>query len=79
MKLQCTGVVLLTLIGSVLASTWPVQLGELYTGISGVKISTISQGIMPVITFGLIYLVAESITIVRRVLMDCVKKERYRR
>lgn len=71
-KLKCTGVVLLTLVGSVLASTWPVQLGELYTSISGAKINAISQGIMPVITFGLVYLSAEFITIVRRVLMDCV-------
>lgn len=71
-RFKCTGVVLLALVSSVLASTWPVQLGELYTKISNGEISSIAQGIAAVAMFGLIYLAAECITIVRRVLLDCI-------
>ncbi len=71
-KFKCAGVVLLALVSSVLASTWPVRLGELYTKISGGEIGSITQGITSVATFGLIYLAAECITIIRRVLLDCI-------
>jgi len=71
-KLKCAGVILLALVSSVLASTWPVWLGTLYTKISGNEIGSISQGITAVATFGLIYLTAECVTIVRRVLLDCI-------
>lgn len=71
-KIKCAGVGLLALINSALASTWPVQLGELYTKISGGEIGSIAQGITVVATFGLIYLAAECVTIVRRVLLDCI-------
>ena len=33
-KLKCVGVIGLAFIGSLLASLWPVRLGELYNGIS---------------------------------------------
>lgn len=71
-KLKCAGIVLLALVSSVLASTWPVRLGELYTKISGGEIGSIAQGITGVAVFGLIYLAAECITIARRVLLDCI-------
>lgn len=71
-KIKCAGIVLLALISSVLASVWPVLLGELYTEISSGKIGTVVEGIAAVSTFGLIYLSAECITILRRVLLDCV-------
>ena len=71
-KIKCCGVVLLALASAVLASIWPVRLGELYTTISGGTIRTIAQGAMPVISFGLIYLSAECIAIVRRVALDCI-------
>lgn len=71
-KLKCVGVVALAFLSSILASVWPVKLGELYTNISNGAISSIAQGAMSVITFGLIYLSAECITIVRRVMLDCV-------
>ena len=32
-KLKCIGVVLLTMLSSVLASIWPVHLGNIYTDI----------------------------------------------
>ncbi len=71
-KLKCFGVIALAFISSLLASVWPVKLGELYTSISGGTIRTISQGAAAILTFGLIYLVSECITIVRRVLLDCI-------
>ena len=33
-KLKCVGVIVLAFISSLLASVWPVKLGELYTNIS---------------------------------------------
>ena len=71
-KFKCMGVIVLAMIGSVLASVWPVRLGELYTWISGGQIGTIAQGASVVLTFALIYLAAECITILRRVLLDCI-------
>lgn len=71
-KLKCAGIIALAMISSVLASIWPVKLGELYMDISGGKISGVSQGIVAITTFGLIYFSAECITILRRVLLDCI-------
>ena len=71
-KLKCVGIIFLAFISSILASVWPVRLGELYTNISNGTISSIAQGATAVITFGLIYLSAECITIIRRVMLDCV-------
>lgn len=70
-KLKCAGVIVLAFIGSMLASIWPVKLGDLYTNISNGTISTIAQGALGVAAFGLIYLFAECITIARRVFLDC--------
>lgn len=71
-KLKCAGIIALAMVSSVLASIWPVKLGELYTDISGGKIGGVSQGIVAIATFGLIYFSAECITILRRVLLDCI-------
>ena len=71
-KLKCMGIIVLAMISSVLASIWPVKLGELYTEISGGGITGISQGVVAIATFGLIYFAAECITILRRVLLDCI-------
>ena len=71
-KWKCAGVIFLAAISSVLASVWPVKLGNLYTDISNGTISTIAQGAAAIATFGLIYLSAECIAIVRRVMLDCV-------
>lgn len=71
-KLKCVGVIVLAFISSLLASVWPVRLGELYTSISNGTVSTIAQGALAVVTFGLIYLASECITIVRRVVLDCI-------
>jgi len=71
-KAKCLGVILLAFASSLLASVWPVKLGQLYTNISAGVISTVAQGAAAVITFGLIYLSAECITIIRRVMLDCI-------
>ena len=71
-KLKCIGVLLLTMLSSVLASIWPVHLGNIYTDISNNEITSVHQCLSTVLMFGLIYLAAESITIFRRVLLDCV-------
>lgn len=71
-KLKCLGVILLAIIGSVLASIWPVMLGEIYTKISSGEINAFFSGAFVVAVFGLIYLLAECITIIRRVLLDCI-------
>lgn len=71
-KLKCVGVILLAFVSSLLASLWPVKLADLYTKISDGTIKSFSQGALAVITFGLIYLAAECITIFRRVLLDCI-------
>lgn len=71
-KLKCIGVLLLTMLSSVLASIWPVHLGNIYTDISNNEITSVHQCLATVLMFGLIYLAAESITIFRRVLLDCV-------
>ena len=71
-KLKCIGIVALAFASSLLASVWPVRLGELYTSISNGAIRTIAQGALAVEAFGLTYLSAECITIIRRVILDCV-------
>lgn len=71
-KFKCFGVILLAFVSAVLASAWPVRLGELYTAISNGTIRTISQSIIPILLFGIIYLSAECIAIVRRVALDCI-------
>lgn len=71
-KIKCVGVISLAIISSVLASVWPVKLGELYTDISNGLIGSVSHGAVDLATFGLIYLFAECFTIVRRVLLDCI-------
>ena len=71
-KLKCIGVIAMAFISSILASIWPVRLGALYTSISRGDIRTITQGAVTILTFGLIYLTSECITITRRVLLDCI-------
>lgn len=69
---RCLGVLVLALIGSILASSWPVLLANIYTDISTGQITTLQQGLFTIATFGIVYLIAECITILRRVLLDCV-------
>lgn len=71
-KLKCVGVVLMAFVSSYLASVCPVKLGELCTAISDGKITTLSQGLTAIVTFGLIGITAECISTLRRIMLDCV-------
>lgn len=71
-KIKCLGIIALAFVSSFLASLWPVRLAELYTNIPNGTINTLAKGGLAVATFGLIYLSAECITILRRVMLDCV-------
>lgn len=71
-KWKCIGVIVLAAISSVLASIWPVKLGELYDSISNGTVNTLAQGTVAIVSFGLIYLAAECIAIARRVILDCI-------
>ena len=71
-KLKCSGVIFLAFISSMLASLWPVRLGQLYTSIANKEYSALSQCFRAVTIFGLIYLSAECIAIFRRVMLDCI-------
>lgn len=68
----CAGVLTLALISSILASSWPVLLANIYTDISAGRITTLEQGWFAIAVFGGVYLTTECITILRRVLLDCV-------
>lgn len=72
MKLKCLGVIAIAFIGSYTASVWPVKLGVLYTDISSGRICNLSQGIKAILIFGGFFLIAELISIIRRVIMDCI-------
>ncbi len=71
-KVKCAGIIFLAFVSSLLASLWPVRLAALYTNISNGTINSLTKGAFAVVTFGLIYLSAECITILRRVMLDCV-------
>lgn len=74
-KAKCGGIILLACIASVFASIWPIRLGEIYTGVSSGELCSITQIVKETIVFGIIFLLAECISIVRRVLLDCVIAE----
>lgn len=71
-KIICIGVIILALLSALFASLLPVKLGELYTNISNGTINTVANGMLAMTTLGLIFLFAECITIIRRVILDCV-------
>lgn len=66
-KIKCLGVIALAAASALLSSLWPVRLAMLYTDISGGSIGSIAQGLYSLTTFGLLYLSAECIAIIRRV------------
>lgn len=74
-KAKCGGIILLACIASVFASIWPIRLGDIYTGVSSGELCSITQIVKETIVFGIIFLLAECISIVRRVLLDCVIAE----
>ena len=70
-RVKCVGVIVLAFVSSLLASVWPVKLGELYNDISNGIISNIAHAGVEIARFGLTYLSAECITVIHRVLIDC--------
>ena len=70
-KLKCFGIILMTLIGSGLMSLVPVRLGQITTAVTNEEFMSITQLIVAVAVYGLIYFAAECISTVRRVLLDC--------
>lgn len=71
-KIKCSGVIVLALVSAFLASVWPVKLGNIYTGVTEGAITNITDGARVALTFGIIYLSAECISIIRRVVIDCI-------
>ena len=55
-RFQCAGIIVLTVASSFLASLYPVRLGKVYTDITDGRISTIGDGIIPILFMGFIYL-----------------------
>ena len=47
-KVKCAGIILLAFASALLASIWPVQLGEIYTAISDGTVRTIEDGALVV-------------------------------
>lgn len=71
-KMKCLGVIALAMVNAFLASIWPVRLSDLYTNISSGSVHSFQQGLVLIAQFGLVYLSAECISIVRRVFLDCI-------
>lgn len=71
-KLKCIGIIALAMVNAILSSVWPVRLSDIYTSISSGGIVSIKSGLVLIAQFGLIYLSAECISIVRRVFLDCI-------
>lgn len=71
-KLKCIAVIALAGGSALLASMYPVKLSQIYNTIASSEITTITEVATAILTFGLIYLGAECVTILRRVLLDCV-------
>ena len=71
-KLKCAGIILLTVVSSLLASYCPGMIADICSGISEGTFDSLASGIFAVLTVGLIFLSAELVGYIRRVLMDCV-------
>ena len=71
-KLKCVCVISLAFVSALLASIWPVKLGDLYTNISSGAIHTVAQGYAALLSFGIIYMASEGITIARRVMLEYI-------
>lgn len=71
-KWKCMGIITLTLINALLSSVWPVRLREIYTSISSGDIRSAQQGLLLIVRLGIIYLGAECLLIVRRLMLECI-------
>lgn len=71
-KIKCAGIILLAFIGAFLSSLWPVLLGSFFSDLTAGITGTFRDGVTALTVLSFLYLSAESITILRRVLMDCI-------
>lgn len=71
-KILCLAVIALAFLSSYLVSLWPVLLGDLQTAISTGTITNLRKGFGALAIFGGVYLIAELLTIARRVAIDCL-------
>ena len=71
-KRKCMAIIVLAMVNAFLSSIWPVRLSDLYTSISSGNVLSLKQGLLLITQFGMIYLSAECISIVRRVFLDCI-------
>lgn len=69
-KYQCIGIIALTIISSFLMSVCPVRIGKLYNVIANGEITSLRNGIVPVLVVGGLFLLAESLIIARRIMLD---------
>ena len=68
--ISCIAVTIVAVLGSCVASIWPVLLSDIYDDISKGVIINIKGGIVPFLTFGFTFAVAEVMAIFRRVWID---------
>lgn len=65
-------IIILAIISSWLASLWPVKLAGIYTDIANGSYQHLQQALGVLLGLGAIYLSAECLSIVKRVLLDCI-------
>lgn len=70
LRISCIVVTIVAVLGSCVASIWPVLLSDIYDDISNGVINNVKDGIVPFLAFGCIFAVAEVIAIFRRVWVD---------
>lgn len=70
LRICCIVVTAVAVLGACVASIWPVLLSDIYDDISNGVISNIQDGIIPFVVFGSVFVLAEVITIFRRVWVD---------
>lgn len=71
-KVKCVGIILLAFAGAFLASLWPVLLENFFSDLTSGTTGTFRDGMAALAGLLFLYLAAESIAILRRVLMDCI-------
>lgn len=71
-RLTLAGPIVLALFGALLSAKWPVMLGKLGTDISVGAFETWNQGALAVAQLGVVYLLTECCSVLRRTLLDCI-------
>lgn len=69
-RYKCLVFMVLAVGSAILLSVWQVKLEITYTDITNGTISNVGQGTLDIVYFGLIYILSECLTIIRRVFMN---------